>query len=243
MDQIWNNVMQLSNRPTILVDGGIHAREWISLAAVLNFINFLQTNTAAVNLIDELQWFVIPVLDPDGYVYTYTTDSLMRKNRKQSQVNSNCFGTDLNCNYGYQWDPLESASNDPYSLVYHGPTPFSEKESIGLRDAMLQQGQTYTSYIIFQSYGLFYLYPWLHTDQQTTDWIYLDACAKAATAVINGKDMFGFINISTLASLISLLLTKCSSGVLNYNPGTFDRCYGIKKTNNLLPIYTGILHS
>ncbi|XP_076071866.1 carboxypeptidase B-like [Mytilus galloprovincialis] len=184
MVKIWKNGMQLSNRSTILVDGGIHAREWISPAVVLNFINFLKTNTAAVNLVDEFQWFVIPVLNPDGYVYTHTTDRLWRKNRKQSQVNSNCFGTDLNRNFGYQWDPLESASNDPCNLVYRGPTPFSEKESIALRDAMLQQGQTYTSYISFHSYGQYYLYPWLHSDQLTADWRDLDDCAKAATAAI-----------------------------------------------------------
>ncbi|CAG2248403.1 unnamed protein product [Mytilus edulis] len=162
MVKIWKNGMQLSNRSTILVDGGIHAREWISPAVVLNFINFLKTNTAAVNLVDEFQWFVIPVLNPDGYVYTHTTDRLWRKNRKQSQVNSNCFGTDLNRNFDYKWNPLQSASSDPCSYVYRGPTPFSEKESIALRDAMLQQ------------------------DQLTADWIDLDDCAKAATAAIYG---------------------------------------------------------
>jgi murein tripeptide amidase MpaA len=58
-------------RPAVLVDGGIHAREWIAPAMALYIINQLvENNTANSDLTDAVDWYILPVLNPDGYEYS-----------------------------------------------------------------------------------------------------------------------------------------------------------------------------
>lgn len=64
------------NRPAVLVDGGIHAREWIAPAMALYIIQQLVENNAAnSDLTDEVDWYILPVLNPDGYEYSHTSVS------------------------------------------------------------------------------------------------------------------------------------------------------------------------
>lgn len=59
--------------PAIFIDGGIHAREWIAPAQVLYIINQLVENqTVTKSLTDNIDWYILPVLNPDGYEYTHT---------------------------------------------------------------------------------------------------------------------------------------------------------------------------
>jgi len=63
-------------RPVILVDAGIHAREWVAPAMALYIINQLVENNAANSaLTDAVDWYILPVLNPDGYEYSHTTVS------------------------------------------------------------------------------------------------------------------------------------------------------------------------
>lgn len=63
------------NKPIILVDGGIHAREWISPAFVTYLIQELVENEENRALLEEVDWYIIPVLNPDGYEHTHTSVS------------------------------------------------------------------------------------------------------------------------------------------------------------------------
>jgi len=63
-------------RPVILVDGGIHAREWVAPAMALYIINQLvEKNAANSALTDAVDWYILPVLNPDGYEYSHTNVS------------------------------------------------------------------------------------------------------------------------------------------------------------------------
>lgn len=64
-----------SGKPTILVDAGIHAREWIAPATALYMIQELVENTANRELIENIDWMIIPVLNPDGYEFTFDSVS------------------------------------------------------------------------------------------------------------------------------------------------------------------------
>ena len=57
-------------KPAIWIDGGIHAREWISPSSVEYFVNelveksFMQANKM---MVDNFDIYVAPILNPDGY--------------------------------------------------------------------------------------------------------------------------------------------------------------------------------
>ena len=55
------------HKPAIWIDGGIHAREWISPATVTYLIRkLLEEKNTMPDLIDRLDWYFLPVLNPDG---------------------------------------------------------------------------------------------------------------------------------------------------------------------------------
>lgn len=68
-----------SGKPAIFVDAGIHAREWIAPPVALYIINQLVENSANAQLYQDVDWYVIPSLNPDGYEYTHTTVSHAKK--------------------------------------------------------------------------------------------------------------------------------------------------------------------
>lgn len=59
------------SKPAIFVDGGIHAREWIAPAQVLYIIDQLVTNPENKDLFENVDWYLLPVLNPDGYEYSH----------------------------------------------------------------------------------------------------------------------------------------------------------------------------
>nr|CAD7569528.1 unnamed protein product [Timema californicum] len=62
-----------ARRPIVLIDAGIHAREWIAPSMALYIINRLVENQDDTEeLAAKVDWHIIPVINPDGYEYTHT---------------------------------------------------------------------------------------------------------------------------------------------------------------------------
>lgn len=125
--------VKLSRRPenkAIFVEGGIHAREWISPATATFILNQLITSTdpRIINLATSYDWFFFPVVNPDGYKFTFEGDRLWRKNRKPYGL---CRGVDLNRNFASNWGGIGS-SDDPCSYDFSGGAVFSEPEAEAL---------------------------------------------------------------------------------------------------------------
>ncbi|XP_066953173.1 carboxypeptidase B-like [Macrobrachium rosenbergii] len=158
--RITNNIGNNIKKKVVFIDGGIHAREWVSPPAAFYAIKKLIADT---KLTKSIEWQIIPMLNPDGYIYTWSQDRLWRKNRSPSSV---CVGVDLNRNFGYQWGGL-GTSTDPCNEEYRGPSAFSEPESRALRDAMLPLNGRVKAYITFHSYGQYILYPWGYSTDVT----------------------------------------------------------------------------
>ena len=72
------------NKPAMWIDGGIHAREWIAPAAVMYMIKQLTEDVGGQeDLIDNLDWYILPCVNPDGYAWTQDPngDRMWRKTR------------------------------------------------------------------------------------------------------------------------------------------------------------------
>jgi len=182
---------QLGPKRAIFIEGGIHAREWISPATVTYIMRDLVVNPRHDSMLNQYDFFILPVVNPDGYEYTHTTDRLWRKNRAGNPLTLGlCRGVDLNRNFGYKWaedlfilDP-RPASPIPCLDTYHGPEAFSEPETKAVRDFVMSKRDRLDAYLAFHSFGNKILYPWGHTDEKVRDWRDLKAFAEVAQNAI-----------------------------------------------------------
>lgn len=56
---------------------GIHAREWVAPAMALYLIHRLTNDPEArAKDLDGVDWYILPVVNPDGYEYTRTGRSV-----------------------------------------------------------------------------------------------------------------------------------------------------------------------
>lgn len=142
-------------RPAVLVQGCQHAREWISPAAIMFAAEQLVTATDGSSidlLLDDVAVVVVPVVNPDGYAYSWDEDRLWRKNRRDEH------GVDLNRNWAVAWGG-EGSSPDPESGNYRGTAAFSEPETDAMR-AFVESEGALVALLDVHSYGQLVLWPW-----------------------------------------------------------------------------------
>ncbi|XP_031764689.2 uncharacterized protein LOC113518740 [Galleria mellonella] len=144
----------------VWIDGSIHAREWISASVVTYIADTLVRNFKKLsNSITNKDWHIVPVLNPDGYEYTHTQDRMWRKNRA---CYDGQYGVDLNRNFSCGWgnNGDEGSSDEPNNVFYRGPAPFSEPETIAVRDTILSSTTPFKVFLSFHSYFELIIFPW-----------------------------------------------------------------------------------
>ncbi|XP_031347047.1 carboxypeptidase B-like isoform X2 [Photinus pyralis] len=145
-------------KPLIFIDAGIHAREWIGPAQALYVIHRLVENPSLSSLVKNVNWLIVPLVNPDGYEYSHM-DRLWRKNRAKGKI---CDGVDLNRNFDFQW--LHSgASRSECSNNFAGVRPFSEPESLALSKIIAKHAESTSIYISLHAAAQSILYPWGYT--------------------------------------------------------------------------------
>jgi murein tripeptide amidase MpaA len=159
------------NKPAAFYFSCVHAREWVTTTVPPYFAKHVLENYGSdvfiTDMVDKTEIFLVPVGNPDGYEFTWTDDRLWRKTRVLN-VNGS-FGVDINRNWGEAWglDDIGSSPN-PSSAVYRGPAPFSEPETVALRDFMLNHPNVRTMLDI-HSFTQLILWPWGHKPDLSPD--------------------------------------------------------------------------
>lgn len=82
--------------PIVMIDAGIHAREWHSRSLALYILKQLanEAENDSNGLIYNTTFLIIPDVNPDGYEYSRINNKMWRKTRKP--INDECIGTDGN---------------------------------------------------------------------------------------------------------------------------------------------------
>ncbi|KAI0017583.1 zinc carboxypeptidase [Xylariomycetidae sp. FL0641] len=152
------------SKPAIYWHGNVHAREWITSMVVeyltyqiiLNYGN----DTTVESTLNNYDFYILPIVNPDGFVYTQTNSRMWRKNR-QTRSGTSAVGTDINRNWPYMWDG-EGSSTSPGSETYRGEEPGDTPENTGIREYadMLADGKGIKNYIDWHSYGQYILLPY-----------------------------------------------------------------------------------
>lgn len=148
----------------MLVNGTQHAREWIATMVTAcvadRLVRAYDTDPRVKTFVDTTTIWVVPVVNPDGYQYSWGSDRYWRKNRRDKH------GVDLNRNFGVAWGGA-GASKNRRSETYRGAYAFSEPETQAIRD--LVKRERIAAHVDFHAFGQLLLYPWTYTRTAAPD--------------------------------------------------------------------------
>jgi hypothetical protein len=130
------------SRVGVLAYSQEHAREWATPLVTMEFAERLlanyATDPATRELLDSVEVFVIPTVNPDGANYSFNDFNFQRKNlvnhctgAARDPRNRDSWGVDINRNYtvGSYFDGYVGGSPNCLSGTYAGTAELSENES------------------------------------------------------------------------------------------------------------------
>ncbi|MEO0106563.1 MAG: M14 family zinc carboxypeptidase [candidate division WOR-3 bacterium] len=224
--KISDNPSQKEPEPRVLISAVHHAREPIGCSICMDFIKYLTqnygTNDTATTIVNNDEVWVVPVVNPDGYVFNETYNDPWgngwrkncRDNNNNGQMDTDYDGVDLNRNYGYMWgyDNIGSSPNPP-DEDYRGPSAFSEPETQAIR--ALCNADSFMYNLDYHSYGDYLIYPWGYINALPPEpdrSIYI-AMAETMTTIIGVPNNYAYGNPYQTVGYVA-------------NGGTFDWMYG-----------------
>jgi len=171
-------------KQTVYINGGIHAREWVSAATSVYIIQNLAekygSDAEVTRLLNAIEFVITPMSNPDGYAFTWSDDRLWRKNRRVN-TGSVCRGVDLNRNFDVYWGT--GSSNVACAEDFHGTAAGSEPEVKAIQ-TLVSSLSNKIGAIDIHAYGQYILRPYGWTNslhpQETT----LKALGDAVAAKI-----------------------------------------------------------
>jgi hypothetical protein len=115
--------------------------------------NLLKHHTNPVELGEDaaaslanIEFHVAPLINPDGYEYTHTTDRMWRKNRRDNADGT--MGVDLNRNWPNHWSESSESNQEDYQGKHGGSEP-----EVRAVSKYIQSNGPFISGIDYHSYG------------------------------------------------------------------------------------------
>ncbi|KAG8760993.1 hypothetical protein FRC12_009473 [Ceratobasidium sp. 428] len=153
-------------KPAIVFHGTVHAREWIATMVTeqvaFSLLSNYTTSATIKSYVDKYDFYIFPVVNPDGFVYTQSSDRLWRKNR-QPTTSASCTGRDINRNWPWKWDVAGGSSTSPCDETYRGASAGDSPENKGLSAFLNARSNSAAGaklYIDFHAYGLLFMGPY-----------------------------------------------------------------------------------
>ena len=154
------------SRPAVLFSATQHAREWIATEIdrrlMYHYVNGWKDNDEQIkDLLKGTELWFVPVMNPDGYQYTFDVERLWRKNLRDNDGDGQTTivdGVDPNRNYPehFKYDE-EGSSKITSSQTYRGPGPASERETQAIQFLSDRVGFQFN--VNYHSNGQWLLYP------------------------------------------------------------------------------------
>jgi hypothetical protein len=202
-------------RPRMILTFQMHAREWITgMIGVYTVEHLLSALRKDATYLAGMEIVLVPIVNPDGFVYSATERRFWRKNRRPaapegSESHIQCPGVDINRNFDVRADARQQPQQQPSNLlqtqfmarsgssraepntcseVYGGTSMMSEPESQAL--AKLFETATTSVVIDVHSFGGFILAPYFDVDQPLAEKEKMDkmnALGLAMQTMVNRK--------------------------------------------------------
>jgi len=179
--------------PRVVVTFNVHAREWV---AGMSGVYSVEQITAKAR--DDPSWLsgkevvLIPMVNPDGFDYSTTSERFWRKNRNPNNGNR-CQGVDVNRNFPVGYGGRYSTSRWVCSDTFIGTGALSEPESKAVASAIDEAPNSV--YLDVHTYGRYILKPWSYTNSPHPRLAEVDEVGRrmfsAMKAIRNNRFQYG----------------------------------------------------
>lgn len=149
--------------PRVVGTFGIHAREWVAQMSGVYVVEQVCARAKDdPSWLEDAEVMLVPMGNPDGFLYSSTKKAMWRKNRKPKSGGWwSCDGVDLNRNFPADWNGRYGQSGSTCSEVYRGPSSASEPETQAIVKVIDENLNTVL--IDVHCYGKYILKPWSYT--------------------------------------------------------------------------------
>jgi hypothetical protein len=227
--KISDNVGTTEAEPACFFNGATHAREPLSTHCCVAFAARLLSeygkDSVSTWLVNNREIYIVPVMNPDGYVYNSDSggaESNWRKNRRGPVPPD--IGVDLNRNYGYKWGyDYWGSSQRPWDETYRGPGPFSEPETKMVRDFLATFRPR--DCMDLHAFGQYNMYPWGYGNVPPPDQAMLEAVV----------DTFQANNHYPISGKFVTYAFTCELGTTDFWFGWLDSNYINRECNLNIP--------
>ncbi|XP_034835251.1 carboxypeptidase B-like [Maniola hyperantus] len=148
---------QDENKPVIFLEAGQDGgTESVELA--LFVIEQLVACGENKDMIQKVQWVILPSTNPDGQEYARTKREPWKKNYRLNGKDFISFGVDITRNFDDSWGDCPTVKN-AFSQDYPGAKANSENETAFINDVFARYKSRINTYVSFRRDGHAILYP------------------------------------------------------------------------------------